>query len=94
MCHQITLITLLTSTLHQKLAHYWKIWKLIQIYSTTTSLVYIWIEYYNNVGGGGIRFEYLFYKQTSGILGFILLGMDKKCLLNLPFWLPMNFMSG
>ena len=94
MCHQITLITLLTSTLHLKLAHYWKIWKLIQIYSTTTSLVYIWIEYYNNVGGSGIRFEYLFYKQTSGILGFILLGMDKKCVLNLPFWLPMNFMSG
>ena len=80
MCHQITLITLLTSTLHLKLAHYWKIWKLIQIYSTTTSLVYIWIEYYNNVGGGGIRFDYLFYKQTSGIHGFILLGMDKKCL--------------
>ena len=74
MCHQITLITLLTSTLHLKLAHYWK----NKIYSRTTSLVDIWIEYYNNVGGGGIRFEYLFYKQTSGILGFILLGMDKK----------------
>ena len=84
MCHQITLITLLTSNLH--LARYWKIWKLIQIYSTTTSLVYIWIEYYNNVRGGGIRFKNLFYKQTSGILGFILLGIDKKCLLNLPFW--------
>ena len=88
MCHQITLITLLTSTLHLKLAHYWKIWKLIQIYSTTTSLVYIWIEYYSNVGGGGIRLNTCFTNKHQEFLGLFWLGWTKNVFLTCHFGCP------